>query len=89
MLPAHLNDRLSIAEALQSRTVVIFMLLWLVGNALIAVGIPLVGDSDQPIAWDAHIGGFVFGFLLFSLFDRISRPPIAEPAGTEKDLLQS
>ncbi|MGO7726397.1 hypothetical protein ACC675_37930, partial [Rhizobium ruizarguesonis] len=49
--------------------------LWLVGNALIAVGIPLFGDSDQPIAWDAHIGGFVFGFLLFSLFDRAPRPP--------------
>ncbi|XKM42672.1 rhomboid family intramembrane serine protease [Rhizobium ruizarguesonis] len=89
MAPAHLNARLSIVEALKSRTVIIFMLLWLVGNALIAVGIPLVGDSDQPIAWDAHIGGFVFGFLLFSLFDRAPRPPVMEPAGTEKDVLQS
>ncbi|MBX5272781.1 rhomboid family intramembrane serine protease [Rhizobium sp. NLR17b] len=85
---AHLNARLSIIDALKSRTVVIFMLLWLVGNELIAAGIPLVGDSDQEIAWDAHIGGFVFGFLLFSLFDRAPRPP-AEPAGTEKDMLQS
>lgn len=88
MLPAHLNDRLSIIEALKSRTVIIFMLLWLVGNALIAVGIPLVGDGDQAIAWDAHIGGFVFGFLLFSLFDRGPSEPV-EPAATEKDVLQS
>ncbi|MGO8594014.1 rhomboid family intramembrane serine protease, partial [Rhizobium ruizarguesonis] len=61
---------------LKSLTVIIFMLLWLVGNALISVVIPLVGDSDQPIAWYAHIGGFVFGFLLFSLFDRAPRPPV-------------
>ena len=88
MLPTHLNARLSILEALKSRTVVIFMLLWLVGNALIAVGIPLVGDSDQEIAWDAHIGGFVFGFFLFSLFDRAPHPP-EEAAEADKDLLQS
>ncbi|MBB3912977.1 rhomboid family intramembrane serine protease [Rhizobium fabae] len=88
MLPTHLNARLSILEALKSRTVVIFMLLWLVGNALIAIGIPLAGDSDQAIAWDAHIGGFVFGFLLFSLFDRAPSPPV-EAAGTKKDMLQS
>ena len=88
MLAAHLNARLSIVEALLNRTVVIFMLLWLVGNALIAVGIPLVGDSDQEIAWDAHIGGFVFGFFLFSLFDRAPQPP-EEPAEAEKDVLQS
>ncbi|OWV78806.1 rhomboid family intramembrane serine protease [Rhizobium sp. R635] len=89
MLPAHLNARLSIFEALKSRTVVIFMLFWLFGNALIAVGIPLVGDGSQEIAWDAHIGGFVFGFFLFSLFDRAPPRPSVEPAEAEKDVLQS
>jgi len=71
--PAHLNPRLSMLQAMQSRTVIMFMLFWLVGNALIAAGIPLVGDGSQQIAWDAHIGGFAFGFLLFALFDR--KPP--------------
>ncbi|MGO7601943.1 hypothetical protein ACC738_39245, partial [Rhizobium ruizarguesonis] len=47
LAPAHLNSRLSIVEALKSRTVIIFMLLWLVGNALIAVGIPLVGENSK------------------------------------------
>jgi membrane associated rhomboid family serine protease len=88
MQPAHLNARLSIVQSMQSRTVLIFMLLWLVGNALIAVGIPLIGDGSQEIAWDAHIGGFVFGFLLFSFFDR--EPPRPAPAEEqESDLLQS
>ncbi|KRB53288.1 hypothetical protein ASE04_06885 [Rhizobium sp. Root708] len=68
--PAHLNPRLSIPLALRSRTVAMFILFWFAGNILIAVGIPLIGTSDQPIAWDAHIGGFAFGFLLFAFFDR-------------------
>lgn len=66
----HRNPRLSILQSMQSRTVLMFMLFWLVGNALIAVGIPLVGDGAQEIAWDAHIGGFFFGFFLFAFFDR-------------------
>ncbi len=78
--PTHRNPRLSIVQAMQSRTVIVFMLLWLVGNALIAFGIPLVGDGSQEIAWDAHIGGFVFGFLLFGLFDRkVPEEPFAYP----------
>jgi membrane associated rhomboid family serine protease len=67
---AHLNARMSIAEALRTRTVVTFMLVWFLGNILIAFGVPLIGDGSQEIAWDAHVGGFLFGFLLFSIFDR-------------------
>jgi membrane associated rhomboid family serine protease len=86
-LPAHLNPRLSIVQTFRSRTVVMFMLFWFLGNILIAVGIPLIGDAGQPIAWDAHIGGFVFGFLLFSLFDR-PLPDIPD-ISDEPDILQS
>jgi membrane associated rhomboid family serine protease len=74
MLEAHHNPRLSIIEALRSRTVVVFILFWMLGNILIAFGIPLIGDGSQEIAWDAHIGGFLFGFLLFSFFDRPPPP---------------
>jgi membrane associated rhomboid family serine protease len=85
--PAHLNPRLSIPQAFRSRTVVMFMLFWFVGNILIAVGVPLLGDNSQPIAWDAHIGGFVFGFFLFDLFDK--RPPEMPELPEESDMLQS
>jgi membrane associated rhomboid family serine protease len=70
LLAPHLNPRLSVLQALRSRTVLMFTLFWFAGNLLIAFGIPLIGDSSQPVAWDAHIGGFLFGFLLFALFDR-------------------
>jgi membrane associated rhomboid family serine protease len=72
--PAHLNPRLSILEALRSRTVLMFVLFWFLVNILIAFGIPLIGDGAQEVAWDAHIGGFLFGFLLFSLFDKRVTP---------------
>jgi membrane associated rhomboid family serine protease len=67
----HLYPRQTILGAFRNRTVVIFTVMWLAGNVLIAVGIPLVGGGAGEIAWDAHIGGFLFGFLLFALFDPV------------------
>ncbi|MBV2186986.1 MAG: rhomboid family intramembrane serine protease [Rhizobium sp.] len=63
--------RLSVGEALSSRTVRVFIIVWFLGNLAIALGLPLFGDLAGTIAWDAHIGGFLFGFLLFRLFDPI------------------
>ena len=60
---------LSIAGALSLRTVQVFILAWFAGNLAIAFGLPLFGDLAGTIAWDAHIGGFLFGFLLFAPFD--------------------
>ncbi|WFU10623.1 rhomboid family intramembrane serine protease [Rhizobium sp. CB3090] len=77
---AHLNPRLSIAASLRSRTVVAYIVMWIAGNALVAFGITIVGDSAQPVAWDAHIGGFFFGFLLFALFDRQPRIELEDSA---------
>ena len=66
----HLLPRQSILQSLSNRTVLIFTLMWLLGNLLIAFGIPLVGDVGGEVAWDAHIFGFLLGFLFFGLFDR-------------------
>lgn len=63
--------RLSITEALSQRTVRVFIIAWFFGNIAIAFGLPLFGDFSGTIAWDAHIGGFLFGFLLFALFDPV------------------
>lgn len=62
--------RQSILAALSNRTVLIFTLMWLFGNVLIAVGVPLFGDVGGQIAWDAHVFGFLLGFMFFGLFDR-------------------
>lgn len=56
---------LPIRSALSSRTVMTFLAVWFAVN--LATG--LIGMADGPqIAWEAHIGGFLAGFLLVSLF---------------------
>lgn len=67
----HLYPRSSIIGALRNRTVVVFVAMWFLGNILIAVGLPLFDAGSDAIAWDAHIGGFLFGYLLFGWFDRV------------------
>jgi membrane associated rhomboid family serine protease len=69
---AHLNRRLSIAQSLSNRTVVGFLVVWFAINMLAAVGFSF-GIADSAIAWEAHVGGFLFGFLAFSLFDPLER----------------
>jgi membrane associated rhomboid family serine protease len=68
----HLHPRQSILGSFRNRTVVIFTAMWFFGNVLVAIGLPLIGSDVGEIAWDAHIGGFLFGFLFFGLFDSIA-----------------
>lgn len=65
---AHLNPRLSVAQSLKNRTVLGFLVVWFAINLLAAGGFSF-GIADSAIAWEAHVGGFLFGFLAFSLFD--------------------
>jgi membrane associated rhomboid family serine protease len=47
-----------------------FMVIWFVTNILFGSGIvPVLGEAAS-IAWEAHIGGFLAGLLLFPLLDR-------------------
>lgn len=65
----HLYPRQPLTVVFKNRTVAIFVLLWLFGNLVVGLGVPLFGDMEGNIAWDAHLGGFAFGFLCFGLFD--------------------
>jgi len=53
-----------------------FLALWFVGNFLFGAFASVGGDAN--VAWQAHIGGFVAGFLLFTVFDPVP------PASTDK-----
>jgi membrane associated rhomboid family serine protease len=49
--------------------VLIFIAVWFAINFLFGIGsLPLTGEG-QTVAWQAHIGGFLAGLLLFSWFD--------------------
>ena len=69
---AHLNPRLSVVQSLRNRTVFSFLVVWFGINMLAAVGFSF-GIADSAIAWEAHVGGFLFGFLAFSMFDPVER----------------
>jgi membrane associated rhomboid family serine protease len=48
-----------------------------------------VGSEGATVAWQAHIGGFFAGLLLFSLFDPVPRGHIdAEPSQSDMPDLQ-
>lgn len=66
---AHLNRRLTIREALSNRSVLVFSGIWFLTNFLIGFGQIFGPVAGGAVAWEAHIGGFLFGFLFFPLFD--------------------
>jgi membrane associated rhomboid family serine protease len=61
--------------ALRDRRILVFLLAWFGLNLLLGTGTIPVPGVDESIAWQAHIGGFVAGMVLFSLFDPVPPPP--------------
>jgi membrane associated rhomboid family serine protease len=50
----------------------IFLAVWIGLNALFGLGTISIGTAaDQQVAWQAHIGGFFAGLLLFDAFDPV------------------
>src|ERR1700728_564291 len=65
----------SLAATLRDPRFLIFLGTWMGLNLLVGLGTVSIGEEGQEIAWQAHIGGFVAGLLLFNAFDPIvSRP---------------
>jgi membrane associated rhomboid family serine protease len=65
---------LPLREALRNRQVIVFLGAWLIFNLMSAmsfVGSSLSGGVN--VAWEAHIGGFFAGLLLFRFFDPVPR----------------
>jgi membrane associated rhomboid family serine protease len=51
----------------------LFLAVWMGLNALFGLGaVSFGGEAGQQIAWQAHIGGFVAGLLLFAAFDPVA-----------------
>jgi membrane associated rhomboid family serine protease len=60
---------MTIAEALRDRRVVLASIAFLAINLLAIIGFGKLGEAGA-IAWQAHIGGYLFGLLAFAAFDR-------------------
>lgn len=60
----------SLLGALRDPRFLIFVFVWFGINAIFGLG-GLHLDNGQTVAWEAHIGGFIAGAVLFSLFDPV------------------
>jgi membrane associated rhomboid family serine protease len=67
---AHLRPRQTIGEMARNRGAAVFLLVWFASNLLFGLASAPLGMTDAAIAWEAHIGGFLAGLLLFPWLDR-------------------
>ena len=63
----------SLVATLRDPRFLIFLGAWIGLNALFGLGTVSMAGAGQQIAWQAHIGGFVAGLLLFNAFDPVRR----------------
>lgn len=67
--PAFAGAPLPIRDVFRSRATVTFLAVWMVVNLVTGL-VGLAPGDDSQIAWEAHIGGFLAGFLGIRFFDR-------------------
>ena len=64
---------LSLVHALRNGRVLGFLAVWFGVNIIFGIGSIAIGADGASVAWQAHIGGFLAGLMLFSLFDPVPR----------------
>jgi len=69
--------RMSLGELFRDRRAQLAIGFWIAINFATALAAPLF-TSAGGIAWEAHLGGFAFGLLLFEFFDRPAPSPDPE-----------
>ena len=78
--PGYLAPVQPLRALVADRRAMTFLIAWFGTNLLFGLGSIGFGLSSGPIAWQAHIGGFCAGLLLFPLFDA---PSTAQHAAIE------
>lgn len=66
---------LSLRQTFTTKAALVFIIFWFVTNLLFGLIPRLGGAGDGLIAWQAHLGGFAAGLLLFPLFDPARHAP--------------
>jgi membrane associated rhomboid family serine protease len=64
------QPRLSLLGLLANSRAALFVGIWFATNLLFGIVAAPLGILDASIAWEAHIGGFLVGLLLFPFVDR-------------------
>ena len=76
---------LSLLRALRNTRVLGFLAVWFGVNIIFGIGSIAIGADGASVAWQAHIGGFFAGLVLFSLFDPVPRaaPDAADASSSD------
>ena len=61
---------MSLGQTLSDRRMLIVLGLWIALNAYFGIAAVKIGGEEGSIAWEAHIGGFLCGLLIFGAFDK-------------------
>lgn len=75
-MPGFTGPVLPFGRVFRSRMTVVFLAVWFAVNLAVGLGSGVTGTPN--IAWEAHIGGFLAGFLAIRAFDR---PPAPKNGG--------
>lgn len=64
----------------RTSTIITFVVIWLVLNMVFGIFPQLITGEYGGIAWEAHLGGFIAGFVLIGAFDGRGRiEPVLAP----------
>jgi membrane associated rhomboid family serine protease len=72
---------LPLTAVFRNGPILVFLFVWFALNLLFGIGSVSLNGSDQAIAWQAHVGGFLAGLFGFALFDPIKSAPPGDRAG--------
>lgn len=73
--------------ALRDVRILVFLGAWFGLNLLFGLGSLGIAGAGQTVAWQAHIGGFLAGLVLFALFDPVVAPRGSGPPGGDGNAL--
>jgi membrane associated rhomboid family serine protease len=61
---------MSLGQTLSDKRILGFLVFWVAVNAYFGLSAVRIAGEEGGIAWEAHIGGFLCGLLIFGAFDR-------------------
>jgi membrane associated rhomboid family serine protease len=61
----------SLGQSLTDPRMILIVAIWAGLNLVFGLGAVSMGGVEGEIAWEAHVGGFLFGLLFYGFFDRV------------------
>jgi membrane associated rhomboid family serine protease len=60
----------TLKDSITDPRLLLVLAVWAALNLIFGLGVLTMGGAEGSIAWEAHIGGFLFGLVFFGFFDR-------------------